>query len=403
MSRARRNALTVSVSALALLTLAACGDGGTATDTAKSGGAAQVGVTMVAGAGGDDCKFDTTSVPAGPVTFTIKNESATGITEFEILDGERIVGEKENVITGLPQVELTLTLGGGDYTLYCPAAVTEKTALKVTGQATSTPTGTAAQLLQKGADEYGQYVVTQLDGMIVAVKALQKAVASGDVHAAQRAYGEARPFYEKVESDIEGFVLPGGSPTDNKSNLDYLIDMRQSSLDPAVGWSGFHAIERDLFASKRITAATKKYAADLTSNVTTLAGIAKKLTYKPEDLANGAAGLLEEVQANKISGEEESFSHIDLADFADNVEGAQQAFEALRPGLTELDPALVQTIAKRFAAVDKLLKGYEDPSQIGGYVLWTPQLRKKDAAHVSQTVQALADALSGLAEKVATA
>jgi iron uptake system component EfeO len=403
MSRARRNALAVPVSALALLTLAACGDNSTAADPAKGSGAAQVGVSMVSGANGDDCKIDTTSVPAGPVTFTIKNESATGITEFEVLDGERIIGEKENVITGLPEVKLTLTLGGGDYTLYCPAAATEKTTLTVTGKASAAATGGPAQLLQEGADEYGKYVVTQLDGMIVAVQALQRAVESGDVAAAQKAYGEARPFYEKVESDIEGFVLPGGSPTDNSTNLDYLIDMRQSSLDPAVGWSGFHAIERDVFGAHRITAQTKKYAADLTKNVTTLAGIAKKLTYKPEDLANGAAGLLEEVQANKISGEEESFSHIDLADFADNVEGAQQAFEALRPGLTELDAALVATIDKRFTAVEKLLKGYEDPHQVGGYVLWTPQLRKKDAAHVSQTVQALADALSGLAEKVATA
>ncbi|GAB4013333.1 iron uptake system protein EfeO [Nocardioides ultimimeridianus] len=402
MSRSTRNALAASVATLSLVSLAACGSKD-ATSAPTSNGAAQVAVTMVAGSNGDDCQYDATTVPAGPVTFTIKNQSATGITEFEVLDGERIIGEKENVITGLPAASLTLTLGGGEYTLYCPAAATEKTALKVTGQAAASPTGSTAQLLQQGADEYGQYVVTQLDGMIVAVKGLQRAVASGDVAAAQKAYAEARPFYEKVESDIEGFVLPGGDPTDPASSLDYLIDMRQSSLDPQLGWSGFHAIERDIFGSKRITATTKKYAADLTANVTTLAGVAKKLTYRPEDLANGAAGLLEEVQSNKISGEEEAFSHTDLADFADNIEGAQQAFEALRPGLTELDPALVATISKRFAAVDRLLKGYEDPAQIGGYELWTPALRKKDASKVSQPVQALADALSGLAEKVATA
>ncbi|WP_460792577.1 iron uptake system protein EfeO [Nocardioides maradonensis] len=402
MSRSTRNALAASVAALSLASLAACGTKET-TATASSKGATQVAVTMVAGSNGDDCQYDATTVPAGPVTFTITNQSATGITEFEVLDGERIIGEKENVITGLPAAKLTLTLGGGSYTLYCPAAVTEKTDLKVTGEAAASPTGGTAQLLQQGADEYGEYVVTQLDGMVVAVQNLQKAVASGNLAAAQKAYAEARPFYEKVESDIEGFVLPGGDPTDPASSLDYLIDMRQSSLDPKLGWSGFHAIERDVFGSRKITAATKKYAVDLVTNVKTLAGVAKKLTYKPEDLANGAAGLLEEVQSNKITGEEEAFSHTDLADIADNIEGAQQAFEALRPGLVELDPGLVDTIAKRFAAVDKLIKGYEDPSQVGGYELWTPALRKKDASKVSQPVQALADALSGLAEKVATA
>lgn len=402
MSRSTRNALAAAVTTLSVVSLAACGSKGAASTT-TSNGATQVSVTMVAGSNGDDCQYDATTVPAGPVTFTIKNQSATGITEFEVLDGERIIGEKENVITGLPAAKLTLTLGGGDYTLYCPAGATEKTDLKVTGEAAASPTGSTAQLLQQGADEYGEYVVTQLDGMVVAVKNLERAVGSGNLVAAQKAYAEARPFYEKVESDIEGFVLPGGEATDPHSSLDYLIDMRQSSLDPKVGWSGFHAIERDLFGSQEITAGTKKYAADLTTNVGILAGVAKKLTYKPEDLANGAAGLLEEVQSNKISGEEEAFSHTDLADFADNIEGAQQAFEALRPGLTELDAGLVDTIDKRFAAVDALLKGYEDPTQIGGYRLWTPALRNKDASKVSQPVQALADALSGLAEKVATA
>ncbi|GAB2983924.1 iron uptake system protein EfeO [Nocardioides montaniterrae] len=395
-----RNALTASVSLLALGALAACGSEDKA--DAKAGGAAQVNVTMTSGGNGDQCAYDTTEVPAGPVTFHVKNQSATGITEFEVLDGERIIGEKENVVTGLPEVTLTLTLGGGEYTLYCPAAATEKTQLKVTGQAAKA-TGSTAELLQKGAAEYGTYVSGQLDDMVVAVKALQTAVEAGDLGKARQAYADARPFYEKVETDIEGFMLPGGDPSDPSSSLDYLIDMRQSSLDPKLGWSGFHAVERDLFGARRITAKTEKYAADLTKNVTTLAGVAKGLTYKPEDLANGAAGLLEEVQSNKISGEEEAFSHTDLADFADNVEGARQAFEALRPGLTKLDASLVATIDHRFAAVDKLLKGYEDDSQIGGYRLWTEALRKKDAPRVSQPVQALADALGGIAEKVATA
>ena len=73
----------------------------------------------------------------------------------------------------------------------------------------------------------------------------------------------------------------------------------------------------------------------------------KTLTYKPEDLANGAAALLEEVQSNKITGEEEEFSHIDLIDFAANVEGARQAFAYLQPGLEKIDPDLVTQVVTR--------------------------------------------------------
>ena len=80
--------------------------------------------------------------------------------------------------------------------------------------------------------------------------------------------------------------------------------MRASNLDPEVGWHGFHAVERDLFGRQAITGSTRQLAGELTANVTKLSELAKTLTYKPEDLANGAAGLLEEVQANKISGEE---------------------------------------------------------------------------------------------------
>jgi iron uptake system component EfeO len=393
------------VSALAAVALTGCGSGD---DGAKDGattqeGATQVAVTAVAGDAGDECQVDTASVAAGAVTFTFKNQDATGITEIELLSGARIVAEKENVVAGLPEVSFTVTLGGGDYEIYCPSAAEEKIAFTVTGDAAPAPTEGPAKLLADGAADYATYVQDQVDGMVVGVQALSDAVASGDLEAAQQAYAEARPFYEKVESDIEGFLLPGADPTENSGNLDYLIDMRASSLDPAVGWSGFHAVERDLFGRKRITAQTRIYAADLVTDVTSLADVADGLAFKAEDLANGAAGLLEEVQSGKISGEEEQFSHLDILDFAGNVEGARQAFEALRPGLEAIDPDRVRTISDRFDDVDALLERYEDPDALGGYRPYTAALRASDAPQMSRRVQALAEALSGLAEKVATA
>jgi len=410
MSTASRKAAVSLVAALALASLAACGSSNDASD-AGSGGAApktkngvsQVSVTMASGAGGDACKVSTASVPAGPVTFAIKNESATGLTEVELLQDQKIVGEKENLAPGLPATSLTLTLGGGDYQVYCPGASAELTAFKVTGHASAQPTGSAGSLLAQGATQYGSYVTTQVQAMVAAVQKLQQDVDAGNLQAAQKQYGEARPFYEKIESDVDGFVLPGFTPTDNRGNLDYLIDMRASNLDPAVGWHGFHAVERDLFQGQRITAKTKKLAAELTTNVQKLAQLSKTLTYQPEDLANGAAGLLEEVQSNKISGEEENYSHIDLVDFAGNVEGAQQAFAHLQPGLKALDASLTDTISQRFDTVTTMLDTYRDPSQIGGYQRYTAELKRTDANKLSQTVQALQDSLAHLAEKVATA
>jgi iron uptake system component EfeO len=407
-----RRLVAAASAGLVLLAVAACGSPGSTTSTTASaasaaapvaGGAAQVQVTLTSGSTGDGCQLDHTTAAAGPVTFKVTNKDAASITEVELVSDQRILGEKENLAPGLAPVTFTVTLGGGTYQFYCPGASAENQAFTVTGAPSAAPTGDAAALLAAGTKEYSGYAAQMLADMRTAVGNLKTAVDSGDVAAAKKQYGLARPFYEKVESAVEGFVLPGSKPGDNKGNLDYLIDMRASNLDPAVGWHGFHAIERDLWQNGAITARTKALAAQLKTDTDRLATLAGSLTYKPEDLANGAAGLLEEVQSNKIKGEEELYSHLDLVDFAANVEGAEQAFAFLKPGLMKIDPALTDNVAKQFDTVTAGLQKYQDSSQIGGYAAWTPALRTSGAAALSRAVQALQDPLSQIAQKVATA
>jgi iron uptake system component EfeO len=183
--------------------------------------------------------------------------------------------------------------------------------------------------------------------------------------------------------------------------------MRSSTpVDAKVGWKGFHAIERDLWqggTNAAITPGTKALSTELVGNVGKLVGVVRPLEYKPEDLANGAADLIEEVQNTKISGEEEEFSQIDLVDFAGNVEGAQQAYASLRPGLQKIDPALVTQLDQQFQTVLTTLDGYRDANALGGYKTWTPQLRATDAAKLTAVIQPLHDSLSTVAQKVATA
>jgi iron uptake system component EfeO len=299
-------------------------------------------------------------------------------------------------------VSFTVTLTGGTYQVYCPGADKQLTSFTIAGKSVKVA-NTATGALQSGIKGYAAYVTQEVTTMISATNALKSAVDSGDVTASQKAYALARPYYERVESDVDGFILPGFSATDNAGNLDYLIDMRESNLDPAVGWHGFHAVERDLFQAKTITASTKQLAAELATNVQKLDALTRSLTYKPEDLANGASDLLEEVQSSKITGEEESYSHIDLVDFAANVEGAQQAFAYLQPGLTKIDPTLTRKIVTQFAAVNTLLDKYKDPSALGGYVSYTAALRTSDGPTLSAAVEALHENLATIAAKVATA
>ena len=372
------------------------------TPAPMSNGASQVNIILT-GDNGGACVIDHPTAQAGPVTFAVTNKTATAITEIELQSNNRILGEKENLAPGLPTVTFTVTLGGGTYQIYCPGAAQETQTFTVTGQAAAAPSGGAATILVDGTKGYARYVDEVVAGMVTAVARLKTAIDAGDLTKARNEYPRAHAFYERIESDVDGFVLPGFKATDNAGNLDYLIDMRASNLDPKVGWHGFHAIERDLFQNNQITNGTKQLAAELQKNVGVLDKQVKTLDYKPEDLANGAADLLEEVQSTKISGEEESFSHYDLVDFAGNVEGAQQAFAFLEPGLSKIDQDFTRQIQTQFAQVTKMLDSYRDPKTPGGYQLYTAETKAADATRLSKAIQALQEPLSKIAEKVAVA
>jgi iron uptake system component EfeO len=380
----------------------ACGhSGGKSAEPRPPGSALKV--TMTNDAGGQQCRLDTSTLAAGPVTVTAANVNAPGITELELLKDQRIVGER-SLAPGLDPVPFTLTLDGGSYQVYCPGAATEYQTLTVTGRAPAGPGETVSSILSQGAKDYTGYVVTQIRQLNDAVQALDAAVQSGNVTGAQAAYAKARGFWERAETNVEGFVLPGFPADDNAGNLDYLIDMRASTpVDAKVGWKGFHAIERDLWQGGAITGATKAFSAELVGNVGKLNEIVANLQYRPEELANGASDLIEEVQNTKITGEEEAFSHIDFVDFAGNLEGAQRAYAALRPGLEKIDAILVNQIDRQFTAALAVLDGYRDPSALGGYRPYTPGLRGADAAKLTAVIQPLHQSLSTVAQKVVTA
>jgi iron uptake system component EfeO len=417
-SSSRNVWLVVPAAAAALaLSATACSS---STDAAKStpssagasssaaNGVKAVNVTLANDAGKDTCALDSATVPAGPVTFTVTNSSAPGITEMELLKDQRIVGEKENLAPGLDPVSFTVTLDGGKYKVYCPGAGSEYLDFTVTGDAAAAATGTVQTILGQGTKDYSAYVIDQVSQLSTSVKALDTAVQSGNVEAAKTAYAKARPFYERAESSVEGFVIPGFAVDDNAGNLDYLIDMRESTpVDDKVGWKGFHAIERDLWQGAdgrgAITPATKALSTELVGNVGKLVGVVGPLQYKPEDLANGAADLIEEVQNTKINGEEEAFSHIDLVDFAGNVEGAQQAYASLRPGLQKIDANLAMQLDQQFQTVLTTLDGFRDAKTLGGYQVYTPQVRAADAAKLTAVIQPLHESLSTVAQKVVSA
>jgi high-affinity iron transporter len=80
------------------------------------------------------------TVPAGSTKFEVENVDSADVTEFEVLSGKKVVGEKENLTPGLSG-SFTVDLKAGKYALYCPNGDREKGVLVVTGADTATNSG----------------------------------------------------------------------------------------------------------------------------------------------------------------------------------------------------------------------------------------------------------------------
>lgn len=382
--------------ALATGALAACSSSNDGGGSAPSGGASEVSdntrLANVEVTAANGCKADRSKFQAGAVTFKVRNTDATAVTEVEVLAGQRILGEKENLPPGFSG-EFTVNLTAGTYQLYCPGATPEKRPFTVSGKAVGGGDTTVTALLAQGTTGYATYINTQVSALVTAVQKFSTTLQGTNLAAAQQAYMAARPFYERIEPVAESFVIGNDS-------VDADIDIREGDV-PASQWRGFHRIEKSLFQQKSL-AGMGPYGVKLVADVKRLQGLTKNLKYKPSELANGAQGLLDEVAASKITGEEERYSRIDLLDFAGNVEGAEQAFAQLQPALDKIDKTLGDTIETRFASLTALLEKYKTTSNPSGYKLYT-ELTAADKRGFAAAVKNVQEPLSKVSSKVANA
>jgi iron uptake system component EfeO len=122
-----RVVLTIAAVGLAAVFATACGSG----EDAPAGAKRMSFKLTDAG-----CEPHSTKATAGPTTFEIENTGTSKVTEFEVLDGESIVGEKEDLSDGLSG-SFSLTLKKGRYTIYCPGGSDERGTLTVIGASAS--------------------------------------------------------------------------------------------------------------------------------------------------------------------------------------------------------------------------------------------------------------------------
>ncbi len=327
------------------------------------------------------CNPNMLEVPEGKVAFRIKNDSRRAL-EWEILKGVMVVAERENIVPGFVQ-SLNATLEPGEYAMTCGLLSNPRGKLLVVAAADATAFKPSPLDLVGPIAEYKVYVLQEVAALVAATKNFVDAIRIGDLAKAQALYAPTRVHYERIEPIAELF-----------SDLDTSIDVRADDFekkeeDPEFG--GFHRIEMLLFRDK-VTKPGVPYADKLMTDVQTLHARIKELAIPPKNMVGGAAELIEEVAATKISGEEDRYSHTDLSDFQANVEGAQKIYLLLKPMTIRANPDLAKRVEANFAKVDSLLAKYRTATGFQTY----DHLTDSDRTALKGPITTLAEDLSEL-------
>ena len=327
------------------------------------------------------CQLSGTEGGTGANTFVITN-NGTKVTEFYVYgEGERVMGEVENISPGL-QRKLIVQLGEpGTYQTACkPGMIGDgiRGDFKVTGDTVKID---EAGKFKEASESYKRYVNSQTDALIAATQIFVDAVKKGDINAAKAQFPIARTYYERIEPVAESF------PND----LDPRIDLREADLEPGQKWTGFHRLEKDLWVTG-LQPDTNAMADQLMADVKELdTGVkAPTWTIDSTQIAGGAQGLLDEIASSKITGEEDLFSHTDLWDFKANVDGSQTAVASVRPILDERNADLGKRVDGRFADVEALLEKYRQGDGFVSYDKVTEPQRQE----LSRAIDALSKEVS---------
>jgi iron uptake system component EfeO len=372
----RRTPLAVLAGAVALATLAACDSKG---DTTAAGGPIKVEANDTA------CTVSTNTAAAGNLTFEITNKGSK-VTEFYLYaEGDRIMGEVENIAPGLNRRLIVEVADAGKYQATCKPGMAGngiRSDFTVTGGAAKQNDANAQKA--QATKSYAGYIENNTTALQDETAKFVDLVKGGKTDEAKTAYARTRVYYERIEPVAEKF-----------GDLDPLIDVREADLTPGQQFTGFHRLEKDLFKTG-LQPDSGQIADKLLTDVKDLVAKTKTLELTALDLANGAKGLLDEVATGKITGEEEAFSHTDLWDFQANLDGSKGAITSLRPILQEKDPALVSTLDKEFANVQGLL----DKQRAGDGFKFYNELSQDQIKEFATAVDALSEPLSKVAEVV---
>ncbi|MFI8527312.1 iron uptake system protein EfeO [Promicromonospora sukumoe] len=403
-NRASRTATRTAALALGAVVAAPLLVGCVPNDPASSEAGGDGPVTLSVSSTADACDVSAAEAPSGNVVFSVKNDGDE-VTEFYLLaeDGLRIVSEVENIGPGLTR-DLVVVAKPGSYVTACkPGMVGDgiRADFTVTDSGADTaPTGELADQVDAAAVNYVAYVKDQTEQLLTGTEDFVAAYTAGDDDTARDLYAPVRLHWERIEPVAESF-----------GDLDPSMDLREADLEAGQEWTGWHLLEKDLWAPEPADNGGEKYTPLTTAE---RADYAERLLSDTQELydrthaaefadtidaaaiGNGAKGLLDEVATGKVTGEEEIWSHTDLWDFQANVDGAKVGYDGLRDVVLAKDEALAGDLDERFETLQGLLDQYQEGDGFVAYTELTPDQVKELAA----AVDALSEPLSQLTAAV---
>lgn len=235
--------------------------------------------------------------------------------------------------------------------------------------------------------DYKLYVSEKTEELVKGVSDFVAAVKAGEIDKAKDLFPRVRQPYEAIEPIAELF-----------SDLDASIDSRADDYEKAEQdpeFPGFHRIEYALWVENS-TAGVQDVADKLLADVKELQSRIEGLTFPPEKVVGGAAVLMEEVAATKISGEEDRYSHTDLWDFKSNADGSRKIVELVRPLIEKTEGDFLKTVDANFDAVEATLNKYHTDGVFVSY----EKLTEADRNVLAAAVNTLAEDLSTLRGKL---
>ena len=237
--------------------------------------------------------------------------------------------------------------------------------------------------LKQATDLYKKFVETQVATLLKDTEKFAETIKAGNLEEAKKQYPVIRMAYERSEPIAESF-----------GELDVNIDFRLADYleenKTEEGWRGFHRIEKIMW-EQNTTKGTEQYAEQLVKDIKELKAKVATVEVTPDLMVTGAVDLLNEVATQKITGEEEIYSHTDLYDFKANIEGAEEIFKIFKPLIEKKDSKLAKDLTEKFATINSLLDKYKTDEK--HYKLYT-DLTKENTKELSEAVTKLGEPLS---------